>query len=121
MSNFTSLTRKTYNSATTLTYVKKGKGNFSLFPVRGSHFENMAAIFKNSGHFKKLATILNLKNWHPFENLGKLNLTSLTRKTLEKCYYTNICDEGNGNSSILHGRGSHLAKLTLEKDYCTSF
>ena len=34
-----------------------------------------------------------------------LKFDFLDQKTLEKYYYTNICDEGKGNSSILHVRG----------------
>ena len=55
-----------------------------------------------------------LKKWWPFFETGShfefrnVKFPSLTRKPLERCNYTIVCDVVKGNSAILHIRGSHL-------------
>ena len=51
-----------------------------------------------------------LKKWHPFQ-CEMLNLVPLTRKILEKCYYTKVCDEGKVIPPFNMSSGSHFLKI----------
>ena len=66
------------------------------FYISGSsHLKKMVAILKTSSHFE----------------LRNVKFPSLTRKPLERCNYTIVCDGGKGNSAILHVRGQPFKKM----------
>ena len=67
----------------------------TFFISGGSHLKKMEAILKTSSHFE-------------FRNV---KFPSLTRKPLEKCNFTILCDGGKGNSAILHVRGQPFKKM----------